>query len=858
MTKEKEHYGLLNSVFDAVKGMSSMNKHIEQYEEYMTSRKNRETKDVSMVAFEMCALTYTERNILLGTNFPNKFVVKGMCNGFTITTDVLLKKIKGSDNTGSNNVKHKKEHNLDFKGWKEISLFPMPCEHYSPARGDLLLDTDQSLSQRLASSCPNININTWAGLSTIMSTEKLSVEQDVRHLLLKGYLYCMDYTLACTSGYTQRVERDMLVRQKTFIKDSERLSAIIKHRIVVDAVHYSGDEIKLLCMMGNQFPCVEYSPGSIYSSFNMEDDDLIVLAQEDINIKNGYDMGSPTNMYNVLVGIANKLGAMEQLREVISSFRGIPRMARHMSMSGLHELDLKYKKSNTLTTCLSERLQPEIRITESSGYFATSKNLIADLLMGDCLTQTVCNSMMSLGCLGTLSNPGKSSKSSPPFQSLLRDYGLKSDNPGENMVLQAWSVINSNDHPIVYAGSLKEFGEWITDRMKVDDYLGMLPMLNFEMTGQHAGSNPWAACRGVDINKKVWVDPNVKRSEHMRVESMLWIMGINDKIPRVGYNNMGVTKQSVHTSAAYDKIALCNGQYELNHLSYTLGGVEARSDLEEYMLLNMNEEYFEGQRGMVTGTGNGIIGNTFPSKELTFKDGEITGTMAEPEDVDDDEADNRIVFTPGGSKLNPKQPERKNTMARLKIGSSVMSIKRDRPNFMIASKRTDLKIGLTSKGTVYDNIKVTQDKCLNGVEEIGLTVFDKDGDGKCGMIAIGQDLVLHGYVAENELDKLVKALDTESNVGSWQDAQELAAILNSRGMGLRLYDDTGDGVRVVDYGSVGAYHTVSIHRSNSNFSNCMQDEGGTRHKIHNYELGAVAEVSLERINEFSKYIYSER
>lgn len=73
---------------------------------------------------------------------------------------------------------------------------------------------------------------------------------------------------------------------------------------------FTESELKMIAMMGQQYPCVKYVEGTVYDQLVLDETSYVILSSQNRGVMEGYNFGSPTRMYETLINIACKMGCL--------------------------------------------------------------------------------------------------------------------------------------------------------------------------------------------------------------------------------------------------------------------------------------------------------------------------------------------------------------------------------------------------------------------------------------------------------------------------------------------------------------------------------------------------------------------
>ncbi|VFQ72216.1 unnamed protein product [Cuscuta campestris] len=381
------------------KSVSDFLKAVQEGETYV--RNAGHSRYVDLLEWERSLLGLGEMNLLRDFGFHDKFVSKSFDSGFEVASYSLAKP-------------------QDELPWEEGSL--SSSKTYAE---DFLMDPVLMLNARQA---------------------VVYVSTDLRHMFLKGYLMAQSFNLAVTSGRTKYKFNALAAKMYRNPKPSTKLAKLMKNSLVVDVAHFTREQVWLIVEMCNEYPAKRFGPANIYNNLSLAADDLVLFCDDWFQQGEDPGYGSPELMWNDIVNIALKFEALDDLGHVVSSFRGVPGILRSVNRwSGEDSFPLEYPLSFSISLGVKSTYSITPAVTGYADYFATSKCLVADLLLSQMMVLSFFNVIEDIGGLGSLCVPTGNAKTDALFNSVLRNHGLSSEVDGDNCIYEEWKAIRKCD-----------------------------------------------------------------------------------------------------------------------------------------------------------------------------------------------------------------------------------------------------------------------------------------------------------------------------------------------------------------------------------------------------------------------------
>lgn len=846
------------SVFDFMRSLPKHLNHEELYLEQVRERRSLGKNPVDLISWELAGMSTLEKNILSGLNMPEKFTLKNMHREFPLTVGSL---IKGGSAKGAGTLKYKDKVKKSYLSDHAIYLPSCPARVHSSSLPGMVMMRDQGIRNRIMSSCANFSPLTLNGLSMTMVSEKLSFPSDMRHMLMKAYLYLMDYNLSHVSCVTEREEGVLLVNTIPMIDADMMLSAIVEFDVAVDSFNLTPSEATMLGMMGDAYPCVKYAGSNIYNSLSMDADNLVIYSANEIEMLEGYDFGSPDDMYNVIVNLACKLDCLDEMRIVFKELRGLPGMLHRVCAATNRDcLTLRYPTSLNYKLALGEANSWCDYIDRPSNYYSTTKCLIADILISDAIECVAFNEMSKIGAFGVIGCPTNDSDSDPVLQSNMRDHGYKHDNPKVNEMLIEMSVVREATLIVSVQGVVKE---WLSKRrdMCLNGYYDWCPQLNFEIPTMAFGDTPFSVTRGMKIEMGLTKSPDEAVGDSSRLNCLMWCIGMTRRLPKVGMNAIGQHDVDLFTMQEHEEFMFADGEYRLANVTYTIGcDVVGRRDRLEVTAMSLHRTQYRGTRTLAIIDYQGRTKILSTTNVLDFDSGGTLGIRVLNSNGDTVPREELEILTPGGAPLK-NVSEKRPKPRPVKVGGRkpLVHINTELPRMLKEMGTT------TTFDYAIEGGEAVVDHILPPVTDVGVAIgalkyykIPTSGSGLlCGYRACAQDLVIHGFLepanASDFMDNLVKESGMEDNVYM----EVLARTINDLGMGLTvLVRNSGiPGWSEMSYGTGGNIHNVRLQLDGNHYSNILVDPNGPSEvEITNLSPITDTAVASARHAQFANFI----
>lgn len=859
------------TVQEFLKAVPAAMQHEEIYRRHVADVQNVEKQEnLDLTIWEAGTVGVGERNLLRDLRVEDKFILPGFDSGFRLEACSWAKQREKALGKGS--LSHEREYSEKFTVDGTLSLNAMAVSITDSMRPGVQIPDNAPLYQQLIAAVTNVRPNQLSGIAMSFIGERMVTRQDMRHVMLKGYLMTMGYNLAVTSGSQNCSYSELSGKIRRNISAEQKISTLMRHKIVVDECHFTREELWLLAEMCSPYPKKRYGDRNIYSGIVMEGDDLVILA-DDPNFHMGNQPGycSPERMWADVISIAIKMNAMEDLAEVVGGMRGVPKLL--FEIRGLTYKEaflLDFSKSYSIGMGVAGLGLTTPIVNKNSGYYATSKCLLADYMLGQMMVMSMYNIAEQLAGFSTIGVPTGNAGQDKFFSSLLRQMGLKHESEENNALLQEWRGVRGGPFPVSAGGMLKDCVLRLTDEVRNGDSSRLRPQLLHALPFSRCADTTWGTIRGWDYpDYDFATGREQKLRNNILLKAFTWVMGVTTKVPKVGWNALGTMFMETLSNEEVKFCQLASGYYDLCMVRFRLmDDVSGRADEIELSSSHFYSSGFPGARcsivfhqggesimqveedDMEEGTLSSFIGGsekydpgnnevsyaTFGGSKATLKGGEGDEDEFSFGSGEEDEYE-RLPHDVLGRKKNPdaneeeEEEEERDPPKGRRPGGVEYSKPKPVKYYANPPKYTDPqgKV-LGKKCTSVDGKEVLimpyAQPVTGNITSISGHVIQTSGlDNRCGIHAITQDLCARGFLngdPKELYDTMVRTLESPS----WYGSDELAAFLNSLGMGMVLIDEANNSIQ--HWGTKGAFHTVWIHYKDLHYSTFIPDPAGDR------------------------------
>lgn len=591
-------------------------RHQEGYRRVIEASRAGQNPVLDLAAWEKACVGIGEGNLLRDLAMPEKFTLKGMDVSLPIRSQSLAK--QKDKVVGKGTLTGERVYNETFSAKENILLIPHGEFVDNCSRPGVQLPNNHPMYKSVLSSLTGIANHYLTSTSISFLGEKLTVRQDLRHLFLKGYLMVMSYNLATVSDVKKLKFNNLNAKVCYNVTPKDKMHLLVSKKIVVDASMFSPTELWILAEMGGKYPNRRYGDRNIYNSIFMEADDLFFFTTkgEDSLICNA-SMGSPERMWCSLLNIAIKMDALDDLKMVISEFRGLPGiLSRVRDWTDKYDFRLEYPLSYSVLLALDGAVEKKPTIQKHSNYFSTSKCLVADLLLSRMMEMSLFNVIEESGALGSIGCPTGAPSADPFLDGTFRQLGLRLDAEGDNIVLDEWKGITSADTPVMFAGKLRHMGLMMASAIKRGESDFLRPQLLHALPYSRCKNTTWACVRGWRFQSFNFEDDRDKRlRDNLLTRGYTWVMGVSDQVPRVGLNAAG-DKLMDNLSLEEMKFLSCaSGEYSIGLVRHILDvEVQPRTDEMELDSDCFYMSNYPGSRCTIAYDSSGLPKNVIDSR----------------------------------------------------------------------------------------------------------------------------------------------------------------------------------------------------------------------------------------------------
>nr|WDR17765.1 hypothetical protein [Chrysovirus sp.] len=807
-------------VIDYMRGLPQGAMHRELYHtKFMEQYNSTLEQQVDGVEVEKSLISPGEKEILSHLNIQDKFTKKNMAEGFGLSYMVSLGEGK--------RIKRCQDVELNFQCCREWFLTPSSSRALYSTKESTMNIMDDEQRRMIMSKCPSLSGAEASGVYMAAIHERLSVPTDLRHLFTKMYLYLQDYTLAVVSRHTgMSASEDIAFRIMPQLDDLSRLATVADHDIVIDADGFTAEQLSLLCLSGLEYPSVWYAgEHNIYNSCQMDADDLVVVSSGGIQVDTSFVWGSPDRMYQMMWIIAQKLNAVGCLTYVIETMRGkCKMMADIVAKTDCEEVNSMMPLSYCVSTSFAQYREKQV-ISVMPGYVSTSVALVADLLYGmsfKAIASTVAETLGAMGKVVSSSTPA----TNPTINSLMRDYGMQHTDAESNFMLRNFEMFSRKPTKWAIGGVMKQYALQLAE----DVMMGLdieLPAILLTVPALTAIHTSFGLARG-------WYGDSeniLNQSKKDRLENtdalcaVGWLTGIRKCRPQVYRNRLG--KKHLMVSAEERKLkAECQNDCRVRDVEFWMReDLSGRVDEIEEAGSNLYRIAFAGTRCTLVFSYEAQMWVDVAAQDYSRLRRETTiGNLTKRER--DTMSKVQPVTVNWGPPPTHKHGIPENAleyMRSLSRGEAII------PN----TKPRHVRVNSAGVPVVAPFIEDNEDRNeflnyqkpdISEGQEIRFSEIDVPGDGSCGIHALVKDLSVNGRIRESDAAKATSVFSGETASKSFHDANELAALCQSWGMGMDLLDKTSG--RVVRYGAPDAEYRATIIRDGMHFkTGRLRDDG---------------------------------
>lgn len=555
---------------------------------YTEGRNGKDGKPcaIDMNEWEFSTLGLGEKNIIHDLLCPDSFILDGMDDGFEVNVQAFAKKQSSDHAKGA--LTGEKVYTETFAMENSVTLITNDAEVWEPPGKGLALQENQELHSQLLGLMIGTSATQQGGGAMTVIGEKMTWKQDLRHLFVKGYLMLHAFNLAVTSGKNDVYCRPTKVRVVENPPPEQKMALLMRERLVIKASNFRSNELRLLMDMASEYPNRRYGETwNVYSNVKVAADDLLVITDEEGFVEpESYTYSSPERMLYLLVSIALRLNALEDLYEVFRGMRGMPFLMKHYSeLVGSYVFTLKYPRSTSIKNVLDSFVNTDVSVSKHSNYYATSKCLLADNYVGQMIKMAAFSIVEELGYNSQFLRSQDTPFYDPIFNSTMRNMGLRVEDEAENRLLEDWHTIRQCSLPFSTPKGIKAYVGEMAEKLATDGGRDFVrPQILFAIPFTPNCNTTWATIRGYVYSDVAFSQPPEKRVEEAaRVRAFTFAMGISEELPQVGRALIGVKNPPLLSAKEYEFIKLAKGEYKLCMVKYSLVR-DASSRVDDYGL----------------------------------------------------------------------------------------------------------------------------------------------------------------------------------------------------------------------------------------------------------------------------------
>ncbi|WMV48121.1 hypothetical protein MTR67_041506 [Solanum verrucosum] len=542
------------------------------------------SSDIDLNSWELSTIGIGEKNLLRDVDMVEKFRCPGMDVGFKLNSASLAKQrvVKGRV---KGNLSSMKAYDETFLMEDTIKLAPMARRVLCPGRSGLEMLNNAPLYNKVVMAVAGIEPASLTDVTMMFACEKLALKPDMRHMFLKGYLMLMAFNLAVISDVYNYKKNDIKAELVAGVSPDSKLNLLMMEDIVVDVAHFSPNEVSLLVEMSCEYPTRRYGAANIYNNIYMSKDNVTFISDDpSYKFPQDMDYGSPDMMWMNLLNIAIKFHTLDDLREVIRDFRGIPGMLRDISRWGKQScFTLSYPRSYSISTAIESLAE------QFPGVLRNSRII------------------EQLGAIGKVGCPSDDTLNYRFFNLNLLNQGLKSDVEESNSLLQEWYGIKNCILPVSFGGKLKDMVVKMASCMRSGDTSFLRPQLLHPLPYSASRNTTWAVVHGlrkIELESTQLINATLKLNQ--MTKAYAWVMGVRETLPKVGLNALCEVYIENLTSKESEFIQLVLGDYDINIKHMLDKELDPRTDELELGCRPFYSSSFPGTRCTVVFDSDGV------------------------------------------------------------------------------------------------------------------------------------------------------------------------------------------------------------------------------------------------------------
>lgn len=731
------------------------------------------SKSVDCCKMELESLGITERNIIAGLNVPDQFTIGGMEDGLAMN----CMSVATADRSGVGLVNLSNTKEFKLHAYKNVRPWLLKAEagivSYSTHTGKSV-SKDLGIVGQIKAVCSGMSDSEVGGLPMELIGERLSQEQDLRHMWMKMYLMLMDLNLSVVNRESKRRGNPTVKnRAHPGLSSAQIMNMVSNRRIVVNADGFTPEELQVLQVASQEYPFVKYTQtDNIYNSCHMAEDDLAIISNGRINIDTRV-VWAPTELYRIIVSLAAKTKDLDGLFHVISMMRG--RMG-HIRDVMLHVEDRVVASGVPLSSSYTRALGRGGSQTVPGNfpsYIACSASLVADMMLGKCFELGATYLVENLGGYGDLVCGKGPAAASPLYNGLLRDAGVSDMAVENNKLMQQWESVSGYKYNWSISGGWKGYMMGLTDAMRQGRDFD-LAQLTWDMAHSVTPDSAWGAVRkwtgygGIGLSEYTTLESRKKaKDERNRLTACFtWAMGVRQVRPRILVNAYSAKEVSM-SSKEMNWLMGGTSSYSISHVSYALvEEVQGREEWTEKSAGEFVRAAIDGRKcTMVMDAAAEAwslvqLDKDDMSSEGTEAGKDIRDTLAitqqDPREEEEVDRVSPMVYRQKATDAEDKMAEARKLFSKIR-------------NVNVES-RVPIKVGNISKGNE------------------GVVV-----EGSNPIEAIAEGLYKKGMLHVAEKDRLKSGFDGEWNQEELNNSAKLASGLDEIGIGLRLMEQISGG-----------------------------------------------------------------
>jgi hypothetical protein len=529
-----------NTLQDYLRTMADVAQHERILISSELMRGIEKTNNVNFLNLEYSILSSVEREFLSSLEMEEQWQLKDKSLKMDLSVTVIADSSTGRQLQNTSVV----EIDFESKGLY-CHLDPIKAYAYDQARERTGFAYDQVKMSRAEAVFSNSSAEVTGGLNMTTTQTRLGLKPDMRHVFQKLYLLLCDYNLAETTNYpTMDVDPNLKFHVYNNTNVGLRMTLINEYQIVVDENGFTPEELSVLTVGAAAYPSVWYAGDNVYNAIEMPADSLAICSANKVEISSSLAFGSPGYLYNTICALACKMGCVQDMMEAFQSMRGKPFLLHNLvdprdnnGMTIVNDvpLSLSYACATGEVANVWDVLETE------GGYFAWSKALLAEGLLGHAYTNTAANFVEEIGGFGNVFG-SSTPDTSKVLNGFMRDHGLNHGDHRINSLLLNWGAISGTPLKWGFQLRVKEYVIRLCELAKGSWDVPMPQMQLYNIVNSYKYTC-WGRIRNWTGHMLTPFSP--KETKMKQLEETIcftWAMGLRQRRPMIHANKKGESK----------------------------------------------------------------------------------------------------------------------------------------------------------------------------------------------------------------------------------------------------------------------------------------------------------------------------